>query len=85
MTSFFNSGLIFLNQAPVCKFDTLIYKECLKISYNSILTYTYMTSVLARIVPQCLVLDELGPIEGECILGVNFKELVVLRGKGSNQ
>lgn len=46
-------------------------------------TYTYLVAVTPRTVPESMITDGKGPIETECWLGVNYRELVVLREKSS--
>jgi hypothetical protein len=60
-----------------------IFKRCLRIFYRSMRTYTYTIPVLPKVVPESLISDGLGPITEDCSLGVNYKELVVFRSKGS--
>lgn len=60
-----------------------ILKRCLRVFYRSIRTYTYLIPVTPKIVPDTLITDGLGPITEDCFLGVNYKELVVMRSKGA--
>jgi hypothetical protein len=50
-----------------------LHRECLELALGSIKYYTYFVAVTAKLVPTSLIHDSLGPISGDCFLGVNHK------------
>ena len=53
--------------------------RCLRIVYKSLKTYTWFVWTSARSIPDAFVIDSQGKISGDCWLGVNWREIVVLR------
>lgn len=55
------------------------YRRGIRVFYRQVKSYSYLTSAVVHTVPLSVISDNKGSLEGECWLGINYKEFLVFR------
>lgn len=67
-------------QHPLTEYQRYNHQRiCLRVFYRSVRAYSYLAPAQAHTVPASVISDGLGPIQGECWLGINYKQFLVFR------